>query len=233
MAHEDVARNGPSREDATREDPARRSHEEAAHESAAHADAAPGNGAHRAAARRAGEGLDAAGQEAEDVITALLTASRLLIAVSARALAASGTSLSLPQLRALVVLFTHGPVKLAAMAETLAVNPSTAMRTVDRLAPMGLIDRRTNAGNRREVVLSLTDPGQQLVEEVLAHRRAEITALVDRLPAERRAGLVPALRSLTEVAEVHPDPAEFPDGTGFAPGSGRPRKAAPGIPAEP
>ncbi|MET9762282.1 MarR family transcriptional regulator [Streptomyces sp. NPDC006372] len=146
-------------------------------------------------------------REAEEVTLAVMTASRLLVAVSARALASTDGTLTLPQLRALVVLDTCGPVKLAAMAATLGVNPSTALRMVERLESAGLIDRRTNPANRREVILSLTPAGRDLVERVLAHRRTEIRALVQRLPAEARAGLVPALKALTEAAhEMAVDP---------------------------
>ncbi|UXY32458.1 MarR family transcriptional regulator [Streptomyces sp. HUAS TT20] len=136
-----------------------------------------------------------------------MAASRLLVAISARALASTDDSLTLPQLRALVVLDTCGPVKLAAMAATLGVNPSTALRMVERLESVGLIDRRTNPENRREVILRLTPIGRDLVERVLAHRRTEIRALVQQLPAQARAALVPALKALTEAAgEMAVDP---------------------------
>ncbi|MFJ4536839.1 MarR family winged helix-turn-helix transcriptional regulator [Streptomyces tibetensis] len=115
----------------------------------------------------------------------------------------------LPQLRALVVLETCGPVKLAAMAAALGVNPSTALRMAGRLEDSGLIDRRTNPANRREVVLRLTPAGRDVVKRVLAHRRTEIRALVERLPAEARAGLVPALKALTRAAnEMAVDPVD-------------------------
>ncbi|NUP38640.1 MAG: MarR family transcriptional regulator, partial [Streptomyces sp.] len=113
-------------------------------------------------------------REAEEVTLAVMAASRLLVAISARALASSDDSLTLPQLRALVVLDTCGPVKLVALAATLGVNPSTALRMVERLESVGLIDRKTNPDNRREVILSLTPAGRDLVERVLAHRRTEI-----------------------------------------------------------
>lgn len=148
--------------------------------------------------RETNEELD---QEAEEVTLAVMAASRLLIAVSARALASTDDSLTLPQLRALVVLDTCGPVKLAAMAATLGVNPSTALRMVERLESVGLIDRKTNPDNRREVILRLTQTGHDLVERVLTHRRSEIRTLVQRLPAKARAALVPALRALTEAAD--------------------------------
>ncbi|MFF8945619.1 MarR family winged helix-turn-helix transcriptional regulator [Streptomyces sp. NPDC014864] len=145
-------------------------------------------------------GHHALDREAEELGTAVMAASRLFVAISARALASTAESLTLPQLRALVVLDTCGPVKLAALAATLGVNPSTALRMVERLEVLDLVDRRTNPANRREVVLSLTSGGHDLVTRVLAHRRAEVRRLVQRLPAEERAALVPALRALTAAA---------------------------------
>lgn len=56
-------------------------------------------------------------------------------------------------------------------------------------------------------MLNLTDAGRSLVGKVMAHRRAEVGALVARVPAEERAGLVPALRALTRAAgELAVDP---------------------------
>ncbi|MET7690293.1 MarR family transcriptional regulator [Streptomyces sp. NPDC005483] len=148
-------------------------------------------------------------REAEEVTLSVMAASRLLVAISARALASADEPLTLPQLRALVVLDACGPVKLAAMAATLGVNPSTALRMVERLEAAGHMDRKTNPDNRREVVLTLTPTGRELVERVLAHRRAEIRALVRRLPHEARTALVPALKALTEAAgEMAVDPFE-------------------------
>ncbi|MFG3281746.1 MarR family winged helix-turn-helix transcriptional regulator [Streptomyces sp. NPDC048111] len=145
--------------------------------------------------------------EAEEVAVAVMAASRLLVAVSARALSSIDDTMTLPQLRALVVLESCEPLKLAAMAATLGVNPSTAMRMVDRLEAAGLVDRRTNPASRREVVLNLTDAGRDLVGRVMAHRQTEVSALVARVPAEERAGLVPALRALTRAAgELGVDP---------------------------
>ncbi|MFI1164656.1 MarR family winged helix-turn-helix transcriptional regulator [Streptomyces sp. NPDC020801] len=151
----------------------------------------------RSAADLAHRALD---REAEELAVAVMAASRLFVAISARALASTAESLTLPQLRALVVLDTCGPVKLVVLAATLGVNPSTALRMVGRLEALDLVDRRTNPVNRREVVLRVTSVGHELVTRVLAHRRAEIRRLVQRLPAEERAALVPALHALTAVA---------------------------------
>ncbi|MGY6023992.1 MarR family winged helix-turn-helix transcriptional regulator [Streptomyces spinosirectus] len=140
-------------------------------------------------------------REAEEVTLAVMAASRLIVSLSARALASVDVPLTLPQLRSLVALHGCGPIKLVTMAATLGVSPSTALRMVERLESFTLIDRRVNPDNRREVVLRLTPAGEDLVESVLAHRRAEIRSLVERLPAPARTGLVPALRALTAAAD--------------------------------
>lgn len=136
--------------------------------------------------------------DVDAVTRAVLTASRLLVAVSARSLAAVEDRVTLPQFRLLVVLSTEGPAKLVVLAERLGVNPSTALRMMDRLIAAGLADRQVNPDNRRETVLRLTDDGRRIVEDVTGRRRAEIAAIVSRLDPEQRAALVSALGAFTE-----------------------------------
>lgn len=146
------------------------------------------------------------GEDVDAVTSAVLTASRLLVAISARSLAAIEERVTLPQFRMLVVLATHGAMNLAKLAGHLAVNPSTAMRMAERLGAADLIDRQVNPDNRRETVMCLTESGRRIVEEVTARRREEIAALVTRMPADQRTGLVTALRAFTDAGkEPHAD----------------------------
>lgn len=144
-----------------------------------------------------------------DAVTdAMLTTSRLLIAVSARSIAAVAESLTLPQFRLLVVL-SSGPTKLVTLAEQLGVNPSTATRTVDRLIASGMVSREANPASRREVVLRLSEDGERVVEQVTTRRRAEIAEIVGRMSAKDRAGLVDALWSFTEAGGEPPANPHF------------------------
>ncbi len=129
------------------------------------------------------------------VTSAVLSASRLLVAISARSLAAVAERVTLPQFRMLVLLASHGETNLVTLAESLVVNPSTALRMVDRLVDGGFVSRRVNPASRREVLLRLTSAGQQIVDEVTARRRDEIMAIVTKMPPADRAGLVNALRT--------------------------------------
>ncbi|HVV14590.1 MarR family transcriptional regulator [Amycolatopsis sp.] len=139
-----------------------------------------------------------AASDVDAVTDAVLTASRLLVAVSAKSIAAVDESITIPQFRLLVVLSSRGPVKLTAVADALAVNPSTATRMVDRLVAAGLVSREANPASRRELVVSLTGSGAAVVREVTQRRRREITRIVSRMPEGTRTGLVRALTAFSE-----------------------------------
>jgi len=135
------------------------------------------------------------------ITDALLTASRLLVAVSARSIALVDETITIPQFRTLVILSNRGRVNLATLAGLLDVGPSTTGRMVDRLVSTGLIDRRPHPHSRRELVAELTPRGRKIVQQVTAHRRREIARIVDKMPARERRGLVRALTAFTNAGD--------------------------------
>ena len=145
------------------------------------------------------------GNDSEDVVEAVLVASRVLVAVSVRSLSALDDAVTPTQFRTLVVLDGRGQINLNRLAEMLDVNASTAMRTIDRLLAAGLVTRAENPGNRREVLLDLTDDGRRLVARVTSRRRREIGRIVTAIPQDERAALVRALRTFAE-ASGEPEP---------------------------
>ncbi|MFD6025223.1 MarR family winged helix-turn-helix transcriptional regulator [Streptomyces griseoluteus] len=150
--------------------------------------------------------------DVDAVTRAVLTASRLLVAVSARSLAGTEERVTLPQFRMLVVLATRGATKLVTLADLLQVAPSTAMRMVDRLIAAGLAERKGNPDNRRETLLRLTEEGRRTVEHVTARRRSEMTAIVELLRPTQRLALVEALNAFNEAGGEPPAPtADTPD----------------------
>ncbi len=139
-------------------------------------------------------------EDARLVADAVLIASRVLIALAARSIAASGEEITLLQFRALVVLESRGAQRPGDLAETLAISPSTGTRLCDRLVIKGLISRTHREADRRSVTLDLTPAGRKLVDDVFAWRRAEIERIVERIPVRRRHALVSALCLFGEVA---------------------------------
>ncbi|MEU3648827.1 MarR family transcriptional regulator [Lentzea sp. NPDC034063] len=134
-----------------------------------------------------------------DALTdAVLTASRLLVAVSARSLAAVEETITLPQFRMLVLLDSRGAMKLTTIADLLDVNPSTATRMVDRLVTTEMVARQQNPVTRREVVIELTSEGRRVVRGVTRRRRTAIGRIVAKMSVEERRDLVDALTAFTE-----------------------------------
>jgi DNA-binding MarR family transcriptional regulator len=141
----------------------------------------------------------------EPVVDAVLTASRVLVAVAARSLAEVADEVTLTQYRSLVVLASRGPQSSAALAEELAVTPSTASRLCDRLVRKGLVRRREDRRDRRAVRLALTPEGRALVDAVTERRRAEIAHLLDAIPGDAQRSMVQALRALAHAAGEVPE----------------------------
>ncbi|MEU0108958.1 MarR family winged helix-turn-helix transcriptional regulator [Streptomyces sp. NPDC006251] len=94
--------------------------------------------------------------------------------------------LSLHQLRALRALGAASELNLTALAERLDIGLPTASRLCDRLEAAGLLERALHPHKRREVRLSLTPQGLDVLREVAARRaRALAVALGAMEPDER------------------------------------------------
>jgi DNA-binding MarR family transcriptional regulator len=141
----------------------------------------------------------------QELADAVLTASRVLVAVAARSLAAQEGEISLQQYRALIVLASHGPQRPVDLAQSLGVDSSTATRLCDRLVRKRLISRRRQGDDRREVRLDLIAGGRRLIESVTARRRAEINRILDAIPAERHQSLIEAFGLFGKAAGELPD----------------------------
>lgn len=140
-----------------------------------------------------------------DLVEAFLSASRALVAVAARSLAAGGADITLPQHRALVVLAARGPQRISDLAELLDVSSSNATRHCDRLQRRGLVQRERSAVDRRSVRVSLTDGGERLVRQVTRARRRDIGKILGAMPAQSREPLLAGLRAFAEAAGEVPE----------------------------
>lgn len=136
----------------------------------------------------------------DELVAAVLTASRVLVGVAARSLADVEDAVTVTQFRALVVLSTHGPVNLNGLAELLDVNASSALRLTDRLLVADLVVRGEHPDNRREILLELSEHGHRLVRSVTERRQREIRRIVRRMSGESAEGMVSALRAFADAA---------------------------------
>jgi len=154
---------------------------------------------------RAAEKVVEGPTDRDDLVDAVLGASRALVAVAARSLADLAEDVTLPQYRALVELAARGPQRPADLASALGVDPSTATRMCDRLVRKHLVQRRRISVDRRGVRISLTPAGRALVEEVTRRRRVEIAQILRRMPRTDRAAALRALRVFADAAGEVPE----------------------------
>lgn len=131
---------------------------------------------------------------------AALRASRAMLAIVARTLAPVLEELSLPQFRVLVVLETAGPTRMGALAERLDVLPSTFSRMVDRLVLAGWVSRAPSSDSRREVIVTISGRGSELVRTVSAKRQAEIDRVLAAVPCAERERVAGAFSAFADAA---------------------------------
>lgn len=155
----------------------------------------------------AASGSSRNGEPKDDVVQALLGASRALVGVAARSLAPIEGVLTLVQFRALVWLAEHGPVNVGTLADAAGIHPSTATRLSDRLVERKFVERSVPSGDRREVILGVAPAGQALIRTVTEQRRTELRRLVADLDRASRDAVVAALTRFNEVAGELPDDA--------------------------
>ena len=142
---------------------------------------------------------DAAPPTTEE-IDAVMSAARVLVAVTAQSVTSVEDRVTLPQLRVLVMIASRGPQNLASVAQALGVHPSNATRRCDKLVEAGLVHRSEDPTDRRNLVLQLTPSGRQIVQQMTEHRRAAIEGVLAKMPATLRGDLVPALLAFAQAA---------------------------------
>jgi DNA-binding MarR family transcriptional regulator len=139
-------------------------------------------------------------------VDALMAASRALVGITARSLAALESDITMPQFRVLVVLATRGPQRPVDISAELKVAPSTGTRTCERLVRKGLLRRVRTPSDRRTVRLHLTQAGRALVAQVHQHRREELQSIVEVTAEHWHPALAEALHAFAAAAGESPEP---------------------------
>lgn len=143
--------------------------------------------------------------ETKDLVDALLGASRALVGVAARSLAARDGAVTLNQYRVLVLLCARGALRSTDVAEALGVTPPSGTRICDRLAQKGLVRRSRSPLDRRAVKISATPEGRDLVDQVSSTRRVELGQIVEQMPHLSQRAFVDSLRAFSTAAGEVPE----------------------------
>jgi DNA-binding MarR family transcriptional regulator len=131
---------------------------------------------------------------------AILTASRALLGVVARSVSPALEFVTLPHFRVLVVLASAGPLRMGTLAERMGANSSTFSRGIDRRVGGGWGERSPSPDSRREVLISATEAGRALVDEVTDRRRQAISEILSKMTTEDQRSVLSALEVFSAAA---------------------------------
>src|SRR5438132_9501736 len=82
---------------------------------------------------------------------------------------------------------------ISSIAGKLGIDPATVVRTVDSLEKRGLVERRRDRQDRRQVFVELTDAGYAVRGEVQQRFKRQIQAIFVGMSAEGRASFLSGL----------------------------------------
>ena len=139
---------------------------------------------------------------------ALATAMRISISRLARrlrverlGLGGTETVLSDIQLAALAALERHDSMTPGELADYEKVQPPSMTRVIAVLEERGLVRREPHATDRRQVILTVTDEGRDLVQRVRRRREAWLAQRLQELTPDERQTLRAAAPILEKISQ--------------------------------
>ena len=96
------------------------------------------------------------------------------------------------------------PCTISSIARRLGIDPATVVRTVDSLEKRGLVERRRDKQDRRQVFVEFTDAGHTALMEAHQHFITRIRTIFLSMSAEGRASLLNGLEEFVRVGQEIP-----------------------------
>ena len=94
---------------------------------------------------------------------------------------------TMAQAKVLYVVAAAGELRMSELASRLGVGMSAASEQVDRLVDLGFLTRRSDAADRRQVVVTTTPAAVELLERFRELNQRQLRELLERLDADELA----------------------------------------------
>lgn len=116
-----------------------------------------------------------------------------------------------PQFFALMTIARAKRLKMSPLADGLGLSMGAASTLIDRLVTRGLVERDTDAADRRAVYVSLSERGIEVLDSAALARRSIISEVFLHLSADDRAQLIAGFTALANGWDLIPAPP-MPEG---------------------
>lgn len=137
-------------------------------------------------------------RELESLLTFRLSVLSRRLDQQAAALLA-GTSLTLTAYRMLVVIDAFGEISISDISRFCAIGRAQIGRTAVELEQRGLVEFRSDGGNKRKKLVATTKAGSEILEQTNPAFRDRSRVLDECLGVERREALMDSLDRLSEL----------------------------------
>jgi DNA-binding MarR family transcriptional regulator len=104
----------------------------------------------------------------------------------------------------LAELRADGPLRQCELGRRLSLERGNVSHAVAQLVRRGWLRRQLAATDRRGVMVGLTEQGARVADQLALARRDRLLALLERIPADRRAGVLAALAMVATAAGERP-----------------------------
>lgn len=136
-------------------------------------------------------------QEEIQALNTFIKLTRAYESVSSRLSAENALqNLTVSQFGVLEILFHLGPLCQGEISSKLLKSGGNVTFVVDNLVKSGLVDRQRSQEDRRQVFVSLTDAGRELIQQVLPEQVAAITRVMSALTMDEMQILGALLKKL-------------------------------------
>lgn len=114
------------------------------------------------------------------------------------------TGLTPSQISALITIDHHGPIRLSDLASLEAVAPPTITRIVAKLEAEGLVERLTDAKDRRIARVTMTDEGHRRTAETREARNLWLGRKLAGLADDDLIAILAAVEPLERLVDAAP-----------------------------
>ena len=107
-----------------------------------------------------------------------------------------------PQLACLMVVEEEGPLTSSKLAKKVYLSPSTLVGIIDRLEEKRLVERNRSSVDRRQVHISITPQGKQLIVDAPSLLQDTLANALVELPEIEQVSITMALEKLVDLMEA-------------------------------
>lgn len=92
--------------------------------------------------------------------------------------------LTMPQVKAMLVLYHRGAVRIGNVADELGMSKNAATVLLDRLEALQFAERRPDPSDRRAVLVTLTAAGMQFVGDILSAGSVSVARFLEQMSVD-------------------------------------------------